>query len=404
MKLLLVIDAHLYRTPDGKVWSKTIYDYEFCKRYLEVFNEVRVVSRVMKVEEINQDSYLRVDGSSVEVFDMPFFRGPKEYIGNIKRISKLLSSAIVDCDCAIFRIPSSLSFILYKEFRKTGKPFAVEVVADPWDSLSPKVTKGFMGVIARFNWTYYQKKMCREANGSSYVTSNYLQSRYPSHIRKFGNTKNFFESSYSTISLETDFYSEPKMFLNKKELKIVHTANNINNFVKGHDTLIKALSIVKKKGYNVKVIFIGDGDKRVYFEELADSLNIKSSIHFTGMLSSKNRIREILIDSDMFIFPTRAEGLPRALIEAMAVGLPCISTPVSGIPELLSSDYLVDPEDVEGFANSIINFINNPALMEKVSQSNITKAKEYESNILQKKRVEFYKNLKSICNTPIKGY
>nr|WP_239585957.1 glycosyltransferase family 4 protein [Bacillus mesophilus] len=194
------------------------------------------------------------------------------------------------------------------------------------------------------------------------------------------------------------------MFLNKKELKIVHTANNINNFVKGHDTLIKALSIVKKKGYNVKVIFIGDGDKRVYFEELADSLNIKSSIHFTGMLSSKNRIREILIDSDMFIFPTRAEGLPRALIEAMAVGLPCISTPVSGIPELLSSDYLVDPEDVEGFANSIINFINNPALMEKVSQSNITKAKEYESNILQKKRVEFYKNLKSICNTPIKGY
>ena len=61
--------------------------------------------------------------------------------------------------------------------------------------------------------------------------------------------------------------------------------------------------------------------------------------------------------NDVFIFPSKSEGLPRAVIEAMAVGLPCLSTPVGGIPELIDEEYLFDPLDEMGFTNAIKRFL-----------------------------------------------
>ena len=53
------------------------------------------------------------------------------------------------------------------------------------------------------------------------------------------------------------------------------------------------------------------------------------------------------------MFPTQAEGLPRGILEAMAVGMPVLSTPVGGIPEIIEKDYLFSPFDAEAFANKI---------------------------------------------------
>lgn len=99
----------------------------------------------------------------------------------------------------------------------------------------------------------------------------------------------------------------------------------------------------------------------------------------------------------MFVFPTKAEGLPRAVIEAMAVGLPCISTPVNGIPELLDREFLLNPNDTEGFAEKISFLVDNPLIMEKCSLRNISKAYEYEQNVLQSRRNKFYTKLRELA-------
>ena len=150
-------------------------------------------------------------------------------------------------------------------------------------------------------------------------------------------------------------------------------------------------------GIDASVTFIGDGDLRSELEKMAEKLGVGDKVVFTGLLGSALEVREKLLDADMFILPTKAEGLPRAVIEAMAVGLPCLSTPVNGIPELLETEYMFDPIDVDGFTNKIVELLNNPEKLTQMSIRNIKKAREYEETILQKRRVEFYTRLKNLA-------
>ena len=150
-------------------------------------------------------------------------------------------------------------------------------------------------------------------------------------------------------------------------------------------------------GIDASVTFIGDGDLRPELEKMAEVLGVGTKVVFTGLLGSAMDVREKLLDADIFILPTKAEGLPRAVIEAMAVGLPCLSTPVNGIPELLEKEYMFDPMDSQGFTEKIIELLQNPEKMGQTSMRNINKAREYEETVLQQRRIEFYTKLKNLA-------
>ena len=94
------------------------------------------------------------------------------------------------------------------------------------------------------------------------------------------------------------------------------------------------------------------------------------------------------------VFPSKSEGLPRTIIEAMAVGLPCIASNVGGLPELLDKEYLFAPTDVQGIVEKICYLINNPQELENMSKKNIANVKQYSSDLLMKRRIAFYENLK----------
>jgi glycosyltransferase involved in cell wall biosynthesis len=81
------------------------------------------------------------------------------------------------------------------------------------------------------------------------------------------------------------------------------------------------------------------------------------------------------------------------VIEAMAVGLPCLSTAVNGIPELLAENDMFEQKDVDGFVCRIEELISDNAEYQKVSGQNISKALEYENSVLEKRRKIFYARL-----------
>jgi len=122
---------------------------------------------------------------------------------------------------------------------------------------------------------------------------------------------------------------------------------------KGHRYLLEACGILAKRGISDFVCkIIGDGPLRRDLEELALSLGLSENVRFMGALPS-DKVLLILKKSDLFVLPCVVakngdmDGMPNALIEAMALGKPVISTYVSGIPELIKdgSGILVPPED-----------------------------------------------------------
>lgn len=397
MKVLVVVDGHLARTPDGKVWSARIYDYSFFARYLSAFESVRIAMRIQDVE--NNEGFPNLcSGPDVEFFSIEEFRGPTEYLKKYFLIKKNMKKYFEGCDCAIFRIPSTIGYQFLNSYKHIGKPYAVEVVVDPWDFAAPGTLKTFLRPIIRYTWTKQLKKACLTANGASYVTKYALQKRYPSYAGKYGESKEKFEGYYSSVNISADYFAQPRIYQTREEVyKIIHVTNFIGNFVKGHKELIDALAILKTEGIILNVDFVGEGTLIEYFEKYAQDKGVGNQVKFIGKLSNGSLVRQKLIDSDLFVFPSHAEGLPRVLIEAMAVGLPCISTNVNGIPELLNEEYLVNVGEIEELAVKIKRLVSNPIMMTEASRNNILKASEYEEKKLQERRKEFYEKLRRIA-------
>jgi glycosyltransferase involved in cell wall biosynthesis len=391
MKVLVTDNAHLYRTIDGKYYTPSIYGYEFFQRYLNVFDEVRFVSKTKHVDSIDKEKFLLLSCEGLEIYELPWYQGIRGLLKNIFKLTSKYRKVCDGCDCYIFRVAQIESYLTYIFAKRRKKPYALEVVNDP---------AAFTNMKGVFRWLNVNmlKFMIKKANGVAYVTQNYLQQLYPSRARREGESENYFESSYSSIDLsEGDIQKKHKKFQGStSEFKIIHIANSIVGDLKGHKTLIKATKIVTEKGYNISVCFVGDGVSTSEFKEYANKLGITDNIHFIGRLHSKADVMKKLDESDLFVFPSYTEGLPRVIIEAQAVGLPCLATPVGGTPELLSEKYLFQPNDSENFAKMIIHLINNPDELEQMSKDNIVVAKKYTKEKLTEKRNRFYSKLYNI--------
>lgn len=169
----------------------------------------------------------------------------------------------------------------------------------------------------------------------------------------------------------------------------------VYNGRKGYIEVLKALKLLKEKGVIVNVQFAGED----YFggitklKKLAQKLSVDKQIGFLGYLS-REELSNFLDGADLYVMPTRAEGLPRVIIEAMAKGLPCISTNVSGNGELIDSEFLIEYEDVQGLANKIEKLVSSKEVYERLSEENFNNSLKYEASILEKRRDLFYSKLR----------
>ena len=135
---------------------------------------------------------------------------------------------------------------------------------------------------------------------------------------------------------------------------------------KNHVVLLKAAA----KLPDVQVLLCGWGEGLPALEQLADSLGIRDRVHFLGF---RKDVPEILPAADVYVFPSLHEGLPVALMEAMAVGLPVVVSNVRGCVDLIEQGdggFLRDPMDVDGFAKDIRTLLDDPALRERMGAKN----------------------------------
>lgn len=396
MKVLVTTHAQMFQTPDGKVWTSSVYGYDFFKRYLDVFENVRLVTRMKKIPYEDLGNQVLVSGPRLEFFSLPFYHGPWQYAKKYFEIQQTLAQAIESCDCAVLRIPDQLAFQIFNKLKKANIPCAVEVVAHSWDLYAPGTIKTVLRPLLRVLWDFNQKKLCKQADGVAYVTEKYIQKRYPSGIEEIDSER--FETFYTSADLDSVYFGEPhsKESFNKDILNFIHVSG-INNNAKGHYELLNVMAELKKHGFKHRLTFIGGGTLLNKFKKLSTELKLDDQVNFLGHLSNPSEIAEKLKASDLFILPTMTEGLPRVILEAMATGLPCIASNVGGIPELLSSDCLIRPNNIKELKYKIIEISTNKEVLEIESKKNHKKILEnYSPRIIQRRRTDFYKKLKSM--------
>ena len=393
MKVLVVADGHYYIDLKNTVYVESVFDYSFYARYLSVFDEVYAIVRAERVDNPPKKSKV-ASGPNVHFLPIPPSRGVAQYVQHYFETRKLVKKYVKDFDCAIFRVPGVVANLVSRIYENTGKPFAIEVVVDPWEYFAKGTVKGVSRPFVRIVWTSALKKICKKAHGVSYVTEHYLQKRYPCVAAKEFNDDRYFTSHYSSVELPDDQFGFTREYKKKKHYIISHVTNAFTGYGKGHIPLMNATRILLDRGYSVEVWFIGDGPLKNEFIQYAKNIGIEQSVKFMGRMPSGSDVRKKIKESDVFVFPTRAEGLPRVVLEAMSEGLPVISSPTCGIPEILPEECLVEYNNVEGFAEAIIKMIDDPKEMTKHSEDNLNRSKNFSSSILNERRTEFYRRLR----------
>lgn len=137
---------------------------------------------------------------------------------------------------------------------------------------------------------------------------------------------------------------------------------------KGVDVLIRAFALAARELPHAELVIVGDGPERAALESLTAELALADRVRFLGQRSD---VWDQLAGLDVFVLPSRSEGMPMALLEAMATGLPVVSTSVGGIPEALAdgrSGLLVPPENPTVMASAIVRLLSDRPLAQRLAR------------------------------------
>ncbi|WP_326716797.1 glycosyltransferase [Vagococcus jeotgali] len=291
--------------------------------------------------------------------------------------SKIIENSVRSSDLIIVRLPSFIGLSAIKMAKKYNKKYMVEFVADPWHSFW---NHSYKGKVMAPLVTLLNKKAVKEAPYVLYVTNEYLQKNYP--------TTGFSIGCSDVLLNDTEPNFDRYKKRNKKK-KIIGTLAAINVKFKGQDCVIKALGYLKKQGNTEFIYQLVGGGSNEYLKQIAKENNVEDQVVFLGALPH-NKVFEWLSTLDIYIQPSKQEGLPRAVVEAMSTGAFCLGSKTGGIPELLEEKYIFSNKksNYKEIATLLGSFNTDEAF--KSGKINYEKSLLFQKNKLESKRQNFY--------------
>ncbi len=168
-------------------------------------------------------------------------------------------------------------------------------------------------------------------------------------------------------------------------------------YQKGHEFLIRALPAVLRQFPNTRVCICGEGRLRRQLETEITELKLSDKIRLMG---NRNDVAQLLECADIFVLPSRWEGLPVALLEAMGTGLSVVATRVEGVEEVVQDDVqglLVPPEDSDALAAALVQLISSPELRRRMGEAATRRiAGSYTIDIMCEKYLSVIHNIASM--------
>lgn len=388
MKVFVTTEERFARTADGQIWSGGSGSYSFCTRYLDVFDSVAVLARITDAEDV-KPSWKKADGVGVRFHTLPYAIGPAGHARQMFAIRRAIREVLTPTDALIVRAFSAIAPHIEAQL-SPSHPFGMELVGDPYEVFAPGCLDHPLRPFLRWYFTKQLQRQCRKACAVAYVTRDRLQRRYQPRA-------DCFTTVYSSIELGEDaFRSSPRTFdFSNSPVRIV-SIGSLERPYKGFDVLIDAIAacVQYSSPLEIRLTIIGEGRYRPAIQQQINVLGLEQHVSLIGQIPSGQAVRNELDRSDLFVLPSRSEGLPRAMIEAMARGLPCIGTAIGGIPELLDSSEMVPRDDPPALAAMIEGLLMSPDRMTRLSTQNLVRAREYHDRSLSRRRREFLETLR----------
>lgn len=163
---------------------------------------------------------------------------------------------------------------------------------------------------------------------------------------------------------------------------------------KGVEYLIEAFSQVQKKIPGTHLILVGEGPEKLTIEDIIRKLHLQSLVTIIDYLENEE-LPEMYKNSDIFVLPSLMEGVPRTVLEAMACGIPVVTTNLSHLVGIIDgAGLVVPPKNPALLSNAILTILENESLAEKMGQRGRTKIEqEYSWEDTVKKTFELYESV-----------
>lgn len=383
----IVLEARFFVDDEGVGYTDTSYEYAFWGRYLTMFETVTIIARALRVSKSEvQEGWKKVTGARVRLQPLPYYHGllalGRRLPMVLRAVSKISRGSVGP---TIFRMPSLLgAFFFLVKPRLHRAPYAVEMVGDS-EAVFSTLHKAARPIGRVF--TKRVKKILSNASAVVYVEPRVLPEKYPNHAgRSF---------VISDIELGKAFFkSNPREYTQPTTHFI--SIGSLDRLYKGPDVVLKALAILKSKGIICHFTWVGDGVMKAGVERMAVELGVADMVAFVGSISDREVLQRKLEKADIFVLASRTEGMPRALIEAMAKGLPCIGSAVGGIPSLLEDDSLFQSGDSQELAALMQALASDPERLTQQSARNLQLAREFRDEKLDAERREFFTAVKTM--------
>lgn len=328
MKISLLVCWNTELDKEGNYYIPYTH-YSYLKSVSVMYDKVTIIAPVRRVACANSNFSL-VDICNISFVHLPPFSSLLSAQPKVLDFIRAINSVKEETDIFYCRVPDPFCWM---PSLITSKPVIMHFVGDTIDATKnnekwSKFKKWLMITLYRFE---YSLIVMAARRSRVYTNGFHLEEK----LRKYNVAATAVISS--TIS-DRDFHKDLEK-LPQKKLTLVYVGFLRN--AKGIKTIFRLIELLEKEQVDYHFNIMGGGEMHDDFIHIIDKFDIKNKITLHGHIDNRDRLNDILRQSDLFVFPSLSEGSPRVIIEAMAQGVPVVSTPVGSLPSVFN-----DREDI----------------------------------------------------------
>lgn len=390
----LVMEERFFKAPGGEVFSHSGYTEAVFEPYLETFDQLVIIARLGVIPGPDEaGDRAPISDPRIRFHPVPYYVGMGALARRFPAVIGAVNAALGTVDAVMLRMPGALGLISWPLLRLKRAPCAVELIGDPAGVFGAGGVGGAAAPVYRIAASALTRRLCRRADAISYVSQHVLQAAYPP-------SPDALKSHYSDVALAASDFRGPEDRSAAPGGGAIRlfAAGSLETLYKGPDVLIESMRRLRSEGLDVLVRWAGDGRRRAEVEALAREAGLAEAFECLGALS-----RAVVLDEmrgcDLYVQPSRTEGLPRAIIEACAQSAPVVSTSVGGVPELLDAEWCVPPGDADALAEAVRRMVRDPEARRAASMRNFAIARDFEHDRLSQRRQAFMAAFRALADT-----